>query len=164
MILAVHHLSQTRSLRDSEDVLRSFDEAFEYHPGEEVHAQATWLVFEEEGASVPVSMLEVSANLENGLGGVVWFAGWNDANRFKENPEDLQDDLGEYFWVSDVEKPPAFDPEVISDHDSALYFDPRGVLPVTEIRSVVEEFSQLMGNRPTRISWLPGRQDGSRLS
>lgn len=163
MILALHHLGETRYLKSAQDVLGSLDEVFSCLPGQEIHVQATWLFFEKEEADSPVSMLEVSANLENSLGGAVWFAGWDEARRFKNDPEDPQDDLGEYFWVSDAKREPSFDPQVLSDHDSALYFDPRGVLPITEIRSVVEEFYQLTGNRPTAIDWLPGRQDGSRL-
>ncbi|MBT2895231.1 Imm1 family immunity protein [Streptomyces sp. McG3] len=164
MILAVHHLGQTQILRDPDDALRYFDKTFRAGPEEETHVQATWLVLEEEGASAPLAMLEVSVNLEKSLGGVVWFAGWNDAKKFRENSEDPEGDLGDYFWVSDAKNSPDFDPEVLSDHDSALYFDPRGVIPVPHLRSVVEEFSQSMGHRPARVNWLPGRQDGSRLS
>ncbi|MFJ4967169.1 Imm1 family immunity protein [Streptomyces sp. NPDC088729] len=164
MILAMHHLGKTQIIGNPESAIECFDGFSLYEPGREKHVQATWLALEEEGASAPLSMLEVSANLENGLGGAVWFAGWNDAKGFKEDSGDLESDLGDYFWVSDAESPPGFDPEVLSDHDSALYFDPRGVIPVTQIRSAVEEFCQSMGRRPTCTKWVPGRQDGSRLS
>ncbi|MFI8200921.1 Imm1 family immunity protein [Streptomyces sp. NPDC085942] len=164
MILAVHHLGQTRKIEHPEDALEHFDNLSLPKPGGEKYVQGTWLVFAEEGAGSPLSMLEASINLENSLGGVVWFAGWNDAKTFKENSENPQSDLGDHFWVSDAEISPDFDPEVLSDHDSALYFDPRGVIPVTQIRSAVEEFCQSMGHRPNCTKWVPGRQDGSRLS
>ncbi|MGW8981652.1 Imm1 family immunity protein [Streptomyces parvus] len=164
MILAMHHLGRTQKIERLEDSLEHFDNLSLRKPGREEHVQATWLVLEEEGASTPLSMLEASVNLEHELGGVVWFAGWNDAKIFKEDSDNPQGDLGDYFWVSDAESPPHFDPQVLSDHDSALYFDPRGVIPVTQIRATVAEFCQSMGHRPACTKWVPGRQDGSRLS
>ncbi|MDH6554957.1 hypothetical protein M2160_009330 [Streptomyces sp. SAI-117] len=162
MILAFDHRDESRFLDGPRDVARSLDEVFKKNPDSSVHVKAEWVFLESATDQNPASILEVSANLEHGLGGVVWFAGWNDARRFKQNPEDQQDDLGDHFWLSDSENPPNFDPEVMSDHYSPLYFDPQCVLPIAEIRKVVEEYCRIEGNRPTGIKWVPGTQGGSR--
>lgn len=163
MILAFDHLGETHCLNNPEDVSESLDDLFRVDPEGKIHARAEWVFLEKEGDLNPVSMLEVSANLKHGLGGVVWSV-WEDARRFKKNPEDPQDDLGDHFWLSDSRNPPNFDPEVLVDHQGARYFDPRGVLPLSEIREVVEEYFRLLGNRPTRINWVSGTQDGVRYS
>lgn len=164
MILAFDHLGETRRIDGPEDVSRSLDEVFGTAPGAETHVKAEWVFLEDEGDQTPISMLEVSANMQNGLGGVVWFAGWNDAGRFKKDPGDQQDDLGDYFWLSDTDNPPDSDPEVMSDHYSPLYFDPRCVLSIAEIRKVVEEYCRIQGNRPAGINWVAGTQGGSRYT
>jgi hypothetical protein len=161
MILAFDHLGETRQLKGPEDVSRSLDEVFNVAPDAKIHVKAEWVFLENEGDQMPVSMLEVSANMQNGLGGVTWFAGWDGARRFKENPGDQQDELGDHFWLSDSENPPNFDPEVMSDPYSPLYFNPRCVLPIADIREVVEEYCRVQGNRPTAIKWVAGTQGGS---
>ncbi|MFF0015267.1 Imm1 family immunity protein [Streptomyces sp. NPDC005374] len=163
MILSFDHLGATRQLNGPEDVSRSLDEVFNRDPDSDIRVKAEWVFLESEGDQAPVSILEVSANIESCFGGVVWFAGWDDARRFKRNPEDQQDDLGDHFWLSDSENPPKIDPEVMSDHYSPLYFDPQCVLPIAEVRKVVEEYCEIEGNRPTGIQWVAGTQGGSRF-
>ncbi|MGW0468476.1 Imm1 family immunity protein [Streptomyces sp. NPDC003027] len=160
MILAVHFRGETRYLRAAEEVSGSLDEILRPGQDGEAHVAATWLAFEREGDQAPVSFLDVGANLENGFGGAVWFAGGTEAKRIED---ETGSDMGYYFWVSDTEEPPEFDPKVMSDPHVPSYFDPRGVLPLAKIRKVVEEFCQSQGSRPTEICWVAGNQDGTRL-
>ncbi|MFH8260711.1 Imm1 family immunity protein [Streptomyces roseolus] len=160
MILAFRYRGEIRTLRDSEAVFRSLDDVIEQRQPGQDHARATWLFLANEGDQAPVSCLEVSLNLQNGFGGVVWFAGGREAKRIEE---ETGSDIGYYFWVSDSGRQVSFDPEVLSDPHAPSYFDPRGVLPVAEIRKVIEEYCRSAGDRPSVIRWVAGNQNGTRL-
>ncbi|MFS8202739.1 Imm1 family immunity protein [Streptomyces sp. CWNU-52B] len=89
----------------------------------------------------------------------MWFAGWEHGARYKQHPENGPVD---HPWVSDGENTPPFDPEVLSDAHCPSYFDPRGVLPVADVRKAVEEYCASLGERPAHINWVPGELNGSR--
>ncbi|MFJ7159221.1 Imm1 family immunity protein [Streptomyces sp. NPDC101118] len=157
----VRYRGETRSLSDSKDVSESFEDALQPQRALEGNVRATWLALENEGDQAPVTCLEVSINLKNGLGGAVWFAGGREAQRIED---ETGSDMGYYFWVSESQEPLAFDPQVMSDFHAPSYFDPRGVIPVSHIRKVVAEYCQLAGGRPTCIEWVAGNQNGTRLA
>ncbi|MFF2852061.1 Imm1 family immunity protein [Streptomyces sp. NPDC058001] len=155
----MHLRGESRNLRDNEEVSTVLDELFRYGQDVEPDVEVTWLTLDDKGED-PVSMLDVSANLKTGFGGVVWQAGGREAERIER---ETGSDIGYYFWVSDIQEPPDFDPDVLSDSHVPSFFDPRGVFPVTEVRRVIEEYCQLLGSRPTRIQWVAGNQNGTRL-
>ncbi|MFJ8601360.1 Imm1 family immunity protein [Streptomyces shenzhenensis] len=159
MRLAVNLRGKRRNLRDDEEVSTVLDEFFRDGQCVESDVAATWLTLDDRGED-PVSILEVSANLKTGFGGVVWHAGGREAERLER---ETGNDIGRYFWVSDSKEPPESDPDVLSDAHVPSFFDPRGVLPLREIRKVIEEYCQLRGARPTRICWIAGNQNGTRL-
>lgn len=159
MIMAFHFRGQLHFLRKPEDVAASLSEAFNAHQVKGLDVKASWLAMVSEENQSPMSMLEVSANLKNGLAGAVWFAGWDESARFKRYPTD---DLVDHPWISQNETPPSFDPEVLSDAHCPSYFDPAGVLPITMVSSAIEEYCALMGSRPECINWVPGELNGSR--
>jgi hypothetical protein len=159
--MAFHFRGKHRFLRDSQDVSKSLNEAFGIDPKTGTNVKASWLAMSSEEGGNPNSMLEVSANLKNGLVGAVWFAGWDGGVQFQKYPED---DLADHPWISDSENTPPFDPEVLSDAHCPSYFDPRGVLPVAEVRKAINEYCESLGHRPTMINWVPGELNGSRSS
>ncbi|MFF1417330.1 Imm1 family immunity protein [Streptomyces sp. NPDC058280] len=161
MITALYFRGKLRFLNHPKDVSVSLDDVFTVSEGQRTDVKASWLAMGSEESQNPVSMLEVSANLKNGLAGAVWFAGWEEGVRFKKHPAD---NLADHAWTSDSGKPQTFDPEVLSDAHCPSYFDPRGVLPVADICKVIEEYRESLGDRPTRINWVAGELNGSRAS
>ncbi|MFD3442619.1 Imm1 family immunity protein [Streptomyces sp. NPDC058685] len=159
MRLAVHCRGERRNLRDAEEVSTVLDELFREGQNTEPDVSATWLILDD-GGEDSISMLEVNVNLKSGFGGVVWHTGGREAERIER---ETGSDIGHYFWVSDAEESPELDPDVLSDFHAPSFFDPRGVLPVAEVRKVIEEYCQLRGSRPTRIRWVAGNQNGTRL-
>ncbi|MFB6985282.1 Imm1 family immunity protein [Streptomyces sp. NPDC056178] len=161
MIMALHFRGNLRFLKDPKDVSISLEDVFRVGQGLGTDVKASWLAMSSEAGQNPMSMLEVSANLKNGLAGAVWFAGWEEGVRFKKHPAD---NLVDHPWISDSGNPPNFDPEVLSDAHCPSYFDPRGVLPVAKICEVIEEYCESLGDRPRGINWVPGELNGSRPS
>ncbi|MGO4462613.1 hypothetical protein AB4039_35800 [Streptomyces sp. M-16] len=161
MILAVRHRGETRYLRNLTEIAQSIDDVLDFRVRGEGDVRATWLYLEKEGDRAFVSCLEVSLNLRSGYGGAVWFAGGREAARIEG---ETGSDIGYYFWVSDNEMPPLDDPKVVSDPHNPSYFDYRGVLPVREIRLLVEEYCVSVGDRPAGFRWVVGNQNGTRLT
>ncbi|MET9954406.1 Imm1 family immunity protein [Streptomyces sp. NPDC006339] len=160
MIPAVHFDGETRYLSTPDEVSESLDTVLRPGVGDENHVIATWLVYNDEKTQAPVSFLDVCANLEKGLGGVVWFAGGEEAARIEK---ETGSDMGHYFWVSDSGTLLDPDPEVLSDHYAPSYFDPRGVISIEAIRNAVESFCRSNGKRPSGIGWVAGNQNGTRF-
>ncbi|MER5312951.1 Imm1 family immunity protein [Streptomyces sp. NPDC002773] len=160
MISAVNFNGEKRYLRDAEEVLDSLGEVLRPGVGDENHVKAVWLAFEREEDKAPVSFLDVSANLEVDLGGIVWFASDSEARRIEM---ETGSDMGNYFWVSESETVPQGEFPVFSDHYAPSYFDPRGVLSLADVRKAVEEFCQTGGSRPNGIRWVTGNQNGTWL-
>ncbi|GEB60120.1 Imm1 family immunity protein [Streptomyces gardneri] len=160
MIVAVHFNEETRFLRSPEEVQDSLREVFRPGIGDENHVKAVWLTFDREEEKTPIGFLDVSANLESDLGGIVWFVSDSEAERIES---ETGSDMGNHFWVSDSGRSREGGSTVLSDHYAPSYFDPRGVLPLTEVRKAVEEFCQSQGRRPSGIRWVTGNQNGTRL-
>ncbi|MFD7895519.1 hypothetical protein [Streptomyces sp. NPDC059743] len=75
MIMALHFRGKLRFLEDPKDVSVSLGDVFAVDQGLGTDVKASWLAMSSEEGQYPMSMLEVSANLRNGLAGAVWFAG-----------------------------------------------------------------------------------------
>ncbi|GIE32723.1 hypothetical protein Ait01nite_057680 [Actinoplanes italicus] len=93
------------------------------------------------------SRLEVHVNTFTGYGGLIWY----ESHATADSPP---------CWISDASDPPDFDPMVIAN-DAPSTFDPRSLLPVTEVRAAVAEFCRT-GARPRCVGWVPGNLDGRR--
>lgn len=106
----------------------------------------------------PDNYLRAGVNASTGYGGLVWYVS-------PKRAEASGDEVSQWCWVSDNQFPPGFDPKVFSDPGSPLCYDPRSTLPVSQVRSALEEFCRFgTGNRPECINWVHGEINGERLS
>ncbi|MGW1668812.1 Imm1 family immunity protein [Streptomyces sp. NPDC002324] len=105
----------------------------------------------------PDNFLQISVNSVTGYGGLIWYVG-------EERAEASMDVISKHVWISDNPEPPDFDPRVVSDPGFPLFFDPRSVLPVLQVRAALEEFCRTgTGGRPESIGWVRGETSGRRL-
>ncbi|MFE2758689.1 Imm1 family immunity protein [Streptomyces halstedii] len=96
----------------------------------------------------PSSYLHVSVNTSNEYGALRWFSatppngeGVNHMNRF--------------VWVSENPNPPAFNPRLILDPSTPLYYPRESAFPVKKVREALEEFCRVgTGVRPECIPWM----------
>jgi hypothetical protein len=96
----------------------------------------------------PSNYLHVSVNTANGYGAVRWFS-----TRGPENSDEAH--ISRFVWVSENPSPPSFDPELILDPSTPLYYPRESAIPVAHVRTVLEEFCRVRtGDRPTGVSWM----------
>jgi hypothetical protein len=104
----------------------------------------------------PDNVLHVGVNSATGYGGLVWYVSPDRAAR-------SGDETSRHCWVSDNPRPPGFDPQVLSDPGAPLCFDPRSTLPITDVRTALEEFCRAgTGDRPEHVRWVLGEINGER--
>ncbi|MFK0145324.1 Imm1 family immunity protein [Streptomyces griseus] len=96
----------------------------------------------------PASYLHVSVNTSNGYGALRWFS-TTPPNGEDENP------MNRFVWVSANPDPPTFDPKLILDASTPLYYPRESAFPVAEVRAGLEEFCRVRsGVRPESIPWM----------
>ncbi|WP_394816771.1 Imm1 family immunity protein [Streptomyces lonegramiae] len=100
------------------------------------------------------SCLQVSVNSLTGYGALRWL--------IPEGSEVRMDqDIARSVWISKNAEPPISDPKVVADLSNGRLFEPRSVLPVSDIRAAIEEFCELRtGQRPGAVCW--DRDDSDR--
>jgi hypothetical protein len=96
----------------------------------------------------PVSYLQVSVNTGNQYGALTWYT--------TRSPEGAgEDHPSRFVWISSNPNPPSFDPRLILDPGTPLYFPPEAALPVAQVREAAEEFCRVRtGTRPDCIQWM----------
>ncbi|MER7280756.1 Imm1 family immunity protein [Dactylosporangium sp. NPDC000244] len=105
----------------------------------------------------PDNYLQVSINPDTGFGGLIW---WVSPSRAAAT---LNED-DEFVWVLNNPEPPSIDPRVVADPGFVSLFSPRSVLPIPQLRSVLEEFCSVgTGDRPRSVEWAKGDLSGRRL-
>jgi hypothetical protein len=105
----------------------------------------------------PDNYLQVSLNPDTGFGGLMW---WVSPSRAAAT----QDEDDEYVWLLDNLEPPSTDPEVVAEPGFVLFFSPRSVLPIPQVRAALEEFCLVgTGDRPRCVGWAKGDLNGRRL-
>ncbi|MBD0673642.1 Imm1 family immunity protein [Streptomyces sp. CBMA156] len=99
------------------------------------------------------SVLMVAMDREAGYGGLVWSVSLSFSRR---------EGIDGCTWVTDNPSPPAGDPKVISDMWTPVFMEPATVLPLPEVRKVLEEFCRARtGDRPSCVGWVKGHMNGS---
>ncbi|MGW4203710.1 Imm1 family immunity protein [Streptomyces sp. NPDC004726] len=103
------------------------------------------------------SCLQVSVNSLTGYGALRWLV--------PEGSEvQVDQDIARSAWISKNAEPSISDPKVVADFSNGRLFEPRCVLPVSDIRAAVEEFCELRtGQRPVVVCWDRDESDGYRF-
>ncbi|MFI0242928.1 Imm1 family immunity protein [Streptomyces sp. NPDC016845] len=96
----------------------------------------------------PSNYLHVSVNTENGFGALRWFT--------SKVPEGAgEDHISRFVWASLNPDPPSFDPRLILDPPTPLYYPREAAIPVPRVRAALEEFcTAKTGARPESIPWM----------
>ncbi|UPT47303.1 MULTISPECIES: Imm1 family immunity protein [Streptomyces] len=96
----------------------------------------------------PSSYLHVSVNASNGYGALRWFS-------TKPPNGENENHMNGFVWVSANPNPPTFDPRLILDASTPLYYPRESALPVAKVREALEEFCRVRsGVRPECIPWM----------
>ncbi|MER5737318.1 Imm1 family immunity protein [Streptomyces sp. NPDC002262] len=96
----------------------------------------------------PSNYLHVTVNTGNGYGALRWLT---------TNPPAgaSGDHMSNFVWISKSLTPPDFDPRLILDPPTPLYYPTESALPVEKVRAVLEEFCRVRtGERPESIEWM----------
>ncbi|MFF3838253.1 Imm1 family immunity protein [Streptomyces sp. NPDC001930] len=96
----------------------------------------------------PSNYLHVAVNVNSGYGALRWFS-----SEVLEGAS--EDHVSRFVWISENPDPPSFDPRLILDPPTPLYYPSEAALPVEKVREVLEEYCQeLTGARPESIRWM----------
>lgn len=106
----------------------------------------------------PDNVLTIGIDYPSGYGAILWYCVGAISERVAES---LGKDIADNVWVSCNPDPPETDPQVVCDPWCPSYFNRISALPLSEVRSVVEEyFREGTGFRPTQIYWAKGYYTG----
>lgn len=109
-------------------------------------------------ASPPYNVLSVGINFSSEYAGILWYCEGSISERVSA---EAGHDVANHAWVSLNPSPPEWDPKVLSDPGSPAFFDRASVLPLSDIRPVVEEYCREgTGFRPTQVQWVKGHYTG----
>ncbi|MFJ3547291.1 Imm1 family immunity protein [Streptomyces rubiginosohelvolus] len=96
----------------------------------------------------PSSYLHVSVNTSNGYGALRWFSTTPPSGGGGDH-------INGFVWVSENPNPPTFDPKLILDSSTPLYYPRESAFPVAKVREGLEEFCRARsGERPECIPWM----------
>ncbi|MFJ5123397.1 Imm1 family immunity protein [Kitasatospora sp. NPDC088548] len=119
------------------------------HPGDEL-----WFSMRDEDSGQAVSFLRVAVNNATGYGALIW-----SPNGTAWKTGGIYDSV----WISNADKAPDGDPELVSDPGYPLYHDPASAIPKSLAREAISEyFDSGTGERPECISWTRGEMNGQR--
>ncbi|GHH19952.1 Imm1 family immunity protein [Streptomyces rubradiris] len=105
-----------------------------------------------------VKVLGIGLDYTSGYGALLWYC---DGEFRKEVAALSGAEVTEHVWVSRNPSPPAADPQVVRDPWNPSYFNRISVLPLDDVRPVVEEyFRESTGLRPTGVQWVKGHFTG----
>ncbi|MFJ8601359.1 Imm1 family immunity protein [Streptomyces shenzhenensis] len=115
--------------------------------GFEIMPERAVVCIMQEDEKWPSNHLYVTVNKSNGYGALRW---WTD-----KAPEGAAGDhISRFIWTSGSPNPPAFDPQLILDPPTPLYYPREAAIPISEVREALEELCRKKtGERPTCISW-----------
>ncbi|MEV6204778.1 Imm1 family immunity protein [Streptomyces sp. NPDC051771] len=103
---------------------------------------------EETNQQWPSNYLHVTVNTGNGYGALRWLT--------TNSPAGADEDhMSHFVWISKNPTPPDFDPRLILDPSTPLYFPAESALPAEKVRAALVEFCRVRtGERPTSIEWM----------
>ncbi|GAA3087367.1 Imm1 family immunity protein [Streptomyces roseofulvus] len=104
---------------------------------------------EETAERWPSNYLHVAVNTSNGYGALRWFS--------TVTPEGADEShVSRFVWISqNSEDPPSFDPGLILDPPTPIYYPREAAIPVAMVREALEEFCRVRtGERPRCIGWM----------
>jgi len=104
-----------------------------------VPGEVAWFMFVDRrradpyGPPWPNNYLSVAVNTKTGYGGLTWFI-------TERSTIPAGDKIANHVGVTDNPSPPDFDPGVVSDPGYPLFYHPNSTIPVTQVRTALEEF------------------------
>ncbi|MER7141366.1 Imm1 family immunity protein [Streptomyces sp. NPDC006682] len=129
-------------------IMNDLQQAGRTADGFEIMPERAVVCIMEEGEKWPTNYLYVTVNKSNGYGALRW---WTD--RVPEGVDEKH--ISHFIWTSGSSNPPEFDPELILDPPTPLYYPSEAAIPVAQVREALEEFCRKRtGERPACIPWL----------
>ncbi|MFF4755668.1 Imm1 family immunity protein [Streptomyces sp. NPDC002514] len=107
------------------------------------------------------NLLAIGLDYDSGYGALSWHC----TGKIEERVNSVAGaDMANYVWVSWNPVPPEVDPEIVSDPWSPSYFNRVSAIPLSDVRSAVEEYyREGSGFRPSAVQWVKGNFTGELL-